>query len=116
MEAFQKSRHRHPEGGRDGWRGNGTLPRARDVERDYFACKAKFGDIEVPDAKCLRSLEEANARLERLLADTMLDNARLKNLPKKMIASAAKRQAVAQASCRRRAEADAPCWHFADIV
>lgn len=42
--------------------------------------KAKFGGLEVSDAKRLRSLEEENARLKRLLADTMLDNAGLKDL------------------------------------
>jgi putative transposase len=36
--------------------------------------------MEVSDAKCLRSLKEENARLKRLLAATMLDNARLKDL------------------------------------
>jgi putative transposase len=46
----------------------------------YYAWKAKFGGSEVSDAKRLRSLEEENARLKRLLADTMLDNAGLKDL------------------------------------
>ena len=44
----------------------------------YYAWKAKFGGLEVSDAKRLRSLEEENARLKRLLADTMLDNPGLK--------------------------------------
>ncbi len=39
----------------------------------YDAWKAKFGGLEVSDAKRLRALEEENARLKRLLADTMLD-------------------------------------------
>ena len=46
----------------------------------YSAWKAKFGGLEVSDTKRLRSLEEENARLKRLLADTMLDNAGLKDL------------------------------------
>ena len=45
----------------------------------YYA-KAKYGGLEVSDAKRLRALEEENARLKRLLADTMLDNAGLKDL------------------------------------
>nr|WP_163956599.1 IS3 family transposase [Sphingomonas insulae] len=62
----------------------------------YYAWKAKFGGLEVSDAKRLRSLEEENARLKRLLADTMLDNAGLKDLLfKKVVTPAAKRQAVA---------------------
>jgi putative transposase len=46
----------------------------------YYAWKAKFGGLEVSDAKRLRALEEENTRLKRLLADTMLDNAGLKDL------------------------------------
>lgn len=46
----------------------------------YYAWKAKFGGPEVSEAKRLRALEEENARLKRLLADTMLDNAGLKDL------------------------------------
>ena len=62
----------------------------------YYAWKAKFGGLEVSDAKRLRALEDENARLKRLLADTMLDNAGLKDLlSKKMVTPAAKREAVA---------------------
>ena len=46
----------------------------------YCAWKAKFGGLEVSDAKRLRALEEENARLKRLLADMMLDDASLKDL------------------------------------
>ena len=42
--------------------------------------KAKYGGLEVSEAKRLRALEEENAKLKRLLADTMLDNAALKDL------------------------------------
>ncbi|UAK25520.1 hypothetical protein K8P63_04980 [Sphingomonas nostoxanthinifaciens] len=49
-----------------------------------------------PDAKPLRALEENNARPNRRLADTMLDNARLKDLlSKKQVMPAAEREAVA---------------------
>lgn len=62
----------------------------------YYAWKAKFGGLEVSDARRLQALEEENARLKRLLADTMLDNAGLKDLlSKKMVTPAAKREAVA---------------------
>ena len=46
----------------------------------YYAWKAKFGGLEVSDAKRLRALEEENTRLKWLLADTMLDNVCLKDL------------------------------------
>jgi len=37
--------------------------------------KAKFGGMEVSEAKRLKALEEENARLKKLLADQMLDAA-----------------------------------------
>jgi putative transposase len=56
------------------------VPAARHVERDLLCVEGEFGGMEVSDAKRLRALEEENARLKRLLADTMLDNAGLKDL------------------------------------
>lgn len=49
-------------------------------EATIYNWKAKYGGLEVSEAKRLRSLEEENAKLRRLLADTMLDNAALKDL------------------------------------
>lgn len=46
----------------------------------FYAWKAKFGGMEVSEAKRLRALEDENAKLKRLLADAMLDNAGLKDL------------------------------------
>ena len=46
----------------------------------FYAWKAKYGGLEVSEAKRLRTLEDENARLKRLLADAMLDNAGLKDL------------------------------------
>jgi len=45
-----------------------------------YGWKAKYGGMEVSDAKKLRSLEDENGKLKKLLADAMLDNAALKNL------------------------------------
>jgi len=42
--------------------------------------KAKYGGLEVSEAKRLRALEDENAKLKRLLAEAMLDNAGLKDL------------------------------------
>jgi putative transposase len=42
--------------------------------------KYKYGGLEVSEAKRLRGLEAENAKLKRLLADAMLDNAALKDL------------------------------------
>ena len=61
----------------------------------YDAGKAKFGGLEVCDAKRLRALEEENTRLKRLLVDTILDNAGLKDLvSKKMVTPAAAQPAL----------------------
>ena len=45
--------------------------------------KSKYGGLDVSDAAKLRALEDENARLKRLLADTMPDNVVLKDLPGK---------------------------------
>lgn len=46
----------------------------------FYAWKAKFGGMDVSDAKRLKVLEDENAKLKRLLADSMLDNTALKDL------------------------------------
>lgn len=46
----------------------------------FYAWKAKFGGMEVSDVKRLKALEEENARLKRLLAESLLDQAALKDL------------------------------------
>jgi putative transposase len=46
----------------------------------FYKWKSKYGGLEVSEAKRLRSLEDENAKLKRLLADAMLDNAALKDL------------------------------------
>ena len=49
-------------------------------EATFYKWKAKFGGLEVSEAKRLRALEDENGRLKRMLADAMLDNAALKDL------------------------------------
>lgn len=46
----------------------------------FYKWKAKFGGMDVSDAKRLRALEDENAKLKKLLAETMLDNAILKDV------------------------------------
>jgi putative transposase len=46
----------------------------------FYNWKAKFGGLEVSEAKRLKGLEDENSRLKKLLADAMLDNAALKDL------------------------------------
>ncbi|PZQ08484.1 MAG: IS3 family transposase [Rhodanobacter denitrificans] len=75
----------------------GDLARRHGVsEATIYNWKARYGGLEVSEAKRLRSLEDENAKLKRLLADAMLDNAGLKDLlGKKMVTPAARREAVA---------------------
>jgi putative transposase len=49
-------------------------------EATFYARKAKCGGLEVSEAKRLKGLESENAKLKKLLADAMLDNAALKDL------------------------------------
>ncbi len=42
-------------------------------DASFYTWRAKFGGLEVSDAKRLKALEQENARLKRLLADTLLD-------------------------------------------
>ena len=46
----------------------------------FYKLKAKYGGMEVSEAARLKALEDENAKLKRLLADTMLDNVVLKDL------------------------------------
>jgi putative transposase len=46
----------------------------------FYKWKAKYGGMEVSDAKRLRGLEDENRRLKKLLAEAMLDNAALKDI------------------------------------
>src|SRR3546814_9026551 len=65
-------------------------------EATIYNWKAKYGGLEVSEAKRLRSLEDENAKLKRLLAGAMLPTSALKALiGKKMVTPAAQREAVA---------------------
>ncbi|MBW4332295.1 transposase [Stakelama sp. CBK3Z-3] len=49
----------------------------------FYKWKSKYGGLEVSDARRLPQLEQENARLKKLLADSMLDNAMLKEISAK---------------------------------
>ena len=46
----------------------------------FYKWKAKYGGLELSEAKRLKGLEDENRRLKKLLAEAMLDNAALKDL------------------------------------
>jgi len=49
----------------------------------FYKWKAKYGGMEISEAKRLKALEDENSRLKKLLAEAMLDNAVLKDLTSK---------------------------------
>jgi putative transposase len=49
----------------------------------FYRWKAKFGGMDISDAKKLRGLEIENSRLKRMIADLMLDNQILKDVNSK---------------------------------
>jgi putative transposase len=46
----------------------------------FYKWKAKYGGLDVSEARRLKGLEDENAKLKKLLAEAMLDNAVLKDL------------------------------------
>lgn len=48
------------------------------AENTFYRWKAKFGGMDVSDAKRLKALEEENAKLKKLVAEQLLDNQALK--------------------------------------
>jgi putative transposase len=50
------------------------------VEQTFYRWKSKYGGMDVSDAKKLKSLEDENRRLKKLLAEAELDKAALKDL------------------------------------
>ena len=62
----------------------GDLARKHGVsEATLYNWKAKYGGMDVSDAKRLKTLEEENAKLKKLLAEQMLDAAALRELVSK---------------------------------
>lgn len=49
----------------------------------FYKWKSKYGGLEISEAKRLRSLEDENAKLKKLLAEAMLDLAVLKDISSK---------------------------------
>jgi predicted metal-binding transcription factor (methanogenesis marker protein 9) len=70
-------------------------------EATLYNWKAKYGGMDVSEAKRLRILEDENRKLKKLLAESMLDNAALKEL----LAKCMVRPGVAR-SCVLLSEAD----------
>jgi putative transposase len=52
-------------------------------DASIYKWKAKYGGLEVSEAKQLKALEDENSKLKKLLAEAMLDNAMLKDIASK---------------------------------
>lgn len=49
-------------------------------EATLYNWKAKYGGMDVPEARRIKQLEDENAKLKKLLAEQMLDEAALREL------------------------------------
>jgi putative transposase len=49
----------------------------------FYKWKARYGGLKVSEARRLKALEDENAKLKKLLAESMLDNAMLRDLNSK---------------------------------
>ena len=49
-------------------------------EQTFYNWKSKYGGMDVSEARRLKALEDENRKLKKLLAESMLDNAALKDL------------------------------------
>jgi hypothetical protein len=75
-----RSDHRGAEGARGGAK-TADLARKHGVsEATLYNWKAKYGGLDVSEAKRLKQLEDENAKLKKLLAEQMLDAAALREL------------------------------------
>lgn len=52
-------------------------------EASYYLWKAKFGGMSIPEAKRLKELDTENARLKKLLAESLLENEIIKEALRK---------------------------------
>lgn len=50
------------------------------TEQTFFRWRAKYGGLQLSEARRLKALEDENRRLKRLVADLSLDNAMLKDV------------------------------------
>jgi transposase len=71
---FGRTDHWLSAGWGSGNRGEGFVPQARFSEAGYYLWESKFGGMSVSDAKRLKELETENARLKKLVAESVLEN------------------------------------------
>src|SRR5919199_1586961 len=78
-----------------GQRVNDACPTHGISEQTYHRWKAKYGGLDVNEARRLRQLEDENRRLKTAVADLTLDNRMLKDvLAKKVVKTVSRREAA----------------------
>ena len=80
IEVHAGAGHRGAEGAPGGSDGAGAVPQARDQRGDVLRLAVEVRGMEVSDARKLKSVEEENARLKKLLAESMLDVSTLREM------------------------------------
>jgi putative transposase len=77
----------------------------------FYKWKAKYGGLEVSEARRLKALEDENRRLKKLLAEAMLDNAALKAINTRALTNSMHYPGpfgTLRCSSRRQARAESP--------
>ena len=72
-------------------------------EQTFYRWKAKYSGMSVSDAQKLKTLEDENRRLKKLLAESMLDVSALKDLLGKNVWSAPPLQGFRSAARKQSA-------------
>lgn len=90
ITVYGRTDYRDPAGARGGDEDRRCVPqlwhlaaRTFGSEATFYKYKGKYGGMEVSDARRLKALEDENAKLKKLLAEQMLDNAILKDVAAK---------------------------------
>ena len=76
----RKADHRVSKASRSRDADQGAMPQRRVQRRPFYKWRAKFGGMEVSDARRLKELEGENGKLKKLLAEAHLDTHALKSV------------------------------------
>ena len=83
VEVYGRADHCDPTGTGSGFE-DGRVCRKHGISSaTFYKWKAKYRDLDVSEARRLKVLADENAKLKKLLAEAMLDNAMLKDLNSK---------------------------------
>lgn len=79
-QIYRRADHQDFEGAR-GWIAAAELCRKHGIsDATFYKWRSRFGGMEVSDARKLKALEDENRKLKKLLAESLLDAATLKEM------------------------------------